>query len=130
LPHGGRVCRRPSFEKPDYVSSQAFLFYTGLERRRGQWQLAFLHDIYCITVKYRDETLHRKGQWQLAFLHDTYRIAVKYPYKRCTTKKQKSKTTKKHSSKTLYLLFIPYNLALETHYYQMCFFYLIFLHYS
>jgi hypothetical protein len=46
LPHGGRVCRRPSFEKPDYVSSQAFLFYTGLEKdvgANGNWPSCMIH---------------------------------------------------------------------------------------
>jgi len=37
LPHGGRVCRRPSFEKPDYVSSQAFLFYSCWGMSYGVW---------------------------------------------------------------------------------------------
>ncbi|EKB08050.1 hypothetical protein HMPREF9716_01454 [Myroides odoratus CIP 103059] len=46
MPHGGRVCRRPSFEKPDYVSSQAFLFYTGLETdvwANGNWPSYMIH---------------------------------------------------------------------------------------
>ena len=104
LPHGGRVCRRPSFEKPDYVSSQAFLFYIGLEKdvgANGNWPSYMIHIVSVHPPQKSKEAKQQKSipkknnLQKIGLIPDTYRIAVKYLDKRYTTKKQRSKTTKK-----------------------------------
>ncbi|MGQ8869520.1 hypothetical protein, partial [Myroides sp. TSA_177.3] len=57
--------------------------------RRGQWQLVFLYDAYCIVVKFGDRgyTVWANGNWPSYMIHI---VSLNPPQKSKEAKKQKS----------------------------------------